>query len=183
MRLIHAFSFLSLSFVAISLLPGCGNSAAKEKTQSSLTEAYQCIPCGYDCDTTIYYAAGDCPHCSMTLVKKSSIHFNNVPVTEVCQYINEHPGIILLDVRTAEEFEGKANPDFGSLKNAINVPVQELENKLAALAPYKQKEILVYCSHSHRSPRASYILTQNGFTNVVNMSGGMSVLKDNTCKK
>ena len=91
--------------------------------------------------------------------------------------------MILLDVRTKEEFEGKTNPNFGKLRNAINIPVQELESRLASIAEFKDKEIIVFCSHSHRSPRASYILTSNGFTNVINMEGGMSVVKDNSCTK
>jgi len=61
--------------------------------------------------------------------------------------------------------------------------VQELEKDISTLAPYKDREIIVYCSHSHRSPRASYILTQNGFSNVTNMAGGMSVMKDTSCMK
>jgi len=43
------------------------------------------------------------------------------------------------------------------------LPVQELEAKIELLAAYKDKEIIVYCSRSHRSPMASYIITQNGF--------------------
>lgn len=101
----------------------------------------------------------------------------------LCQYVTDHPNVVLLDVRTKEEFEGKADPDFGTLKNAINVPVQELEKNISTLAPYKDKEIIVYCSHSHRSPQACYILTQHGFSNVTNMAGGMSVMKDKTCMK
>ena len=101
----------------------------------------------------------------------------------LCQYLAEHPNVVLLDVRTKEEFEGKADPNYGTLKNAINVPVQELEENISKLAPYKEKEIIVYCSHSHRSPQACYILTQNGFSNVTNMAGGMSVMNDNSCKK
>jgi rhodanese-related sulfurtransferase len=45
----------------------------------------------------------------------------------------------------------------------------------------KDKEIIVYCSHSHRSPMATYMLSQNGFANVKNMSGGMSEMKVNDC--
>jgi len=90
---------------------------------------------------------------------------------------------MLLDVRTKEEFEGQANPDFGTLKNAINIPIQILENKLGDIKKYKNREIIVYCSHSHRSPQASYLLTQNGFTHVINMSGGMSTLEKSDCKK
>ena len=67
-------------------------------------------------------------------------------------------------------------------KNAINIPVQELEKRMNELEKYKDKEIIVYCSHSHRSPRASYMLTQNGFKKVTNMLGGMSVWKDQVKK-
>ena len=101
----------------------------------------------------------------------------------LCQYMADHPNVVLLDVRTKQEFEGKADPNYGTLKNAINVPVQELEKNISMLAPYKEKEIIVYCSHSHRSPQACYILTQNGFSNVTNMNGGMSVMKDKSCMR
>jgi len=117
------------------------------------------------------------------LVKKSTVHFKTIQPSEICNYVASHPDVVLLDVRTKEEFEGKANPNFGTLKNAINVPIQVLQNQISSLDAYKNKEIIVYCSHSHRSPRASYILTQNGFTNVINMAGGMSEMKDRTCVK
>lgn len=89
----------------------------------------------------------------------------------------------MLDVGTKAEFEGKADPNFGTLKNAINIPVQELESRLSTISSFKNKEIIVYCSHSHRSPRASHLLTQNGFTKVINMPGGTCVMSDNSCKK
>jgi rhodanese-related sulfurtransferase len=117
----------------------------------------------------------------MDLVEKSTVHFKTIEPPMLCQYIAGHPNVVLLDVRTKEEFEGKADPNYGTLKNAINVPVQELEKNISTLAPYKDKEIIVYCSHSHRSPHACYILTQNGFSNVTNMAGGMSVMKDKSC--
>lgn len=91
--------------------------------------------------------------------------------------------MVLLDVRTKEEFEGAADPNYGSLKNAINIPIDELENRIKSIDHLKNKEIIVYCSHSHRSPRASYLLNQKGFKKVTNMSGGMSMLKDGDCKK
>ena len=144
---------------------------------------YTCIPCGYDCDKLTYAKPGTCAHCQMPLVKKSTIVFTSIQPSAICKYIAGYPGVVLLDVRTREEFEGKANPNFGSLRNAINIPVQELETRISELNAYKKKQIIVYCSHSHRSPRASYLLTQNGFTNVTNLAGGMSVLKDISCKK
>jgi rhodanese-related sulfurtransferase/DNA-directed RNA polymerase subunit RPC12/RpoP len=165
---------LIASFSLILLVPS---------VRHSQPENYQCIPCGSDCDNEVYTSEGKCKHCGMQLIKKSTVHFKTIQPEELCKYVATHKDVVLLDVRTKEEFEGKANPDFGTLKNAINVPIQILENQLSTLEPYKNKEVIVYCSHSHRSPRASYILTQNGFNNVTNMAGGMSEMKDKSCMK
>lgn len=152
-------------------------------TVTSKVEDYRCLPCGSACDEEAYTGPGKCNHCQMQLVKKSTIHFNTIEPADICAYIQKHPRAILLDVRTKAEFEGKADPDFGTLKNAINVPIQELSAKLSSLKGYKDKDIIVFCSHSHRSPQASYLLTQQGFKHVTNMAGGMSVLRDSSCKK
>ena len=93
----------------------------------------------------------------------------------------KNPGVVLLDVRTREEYEGKAD-EYGTLKNAINIPVQELESRIGELKDYKDKEVIVYCFHSRRS-RVHYFHLENGFTNVTNMEAGISVLTDNSCKK
>ena len=161
----------------------CANTAALPSNKPAEGEAWQCTPCGNGCDKTSYNSAGKCPHCNMPLVRSSTIVFKTIEPSAIYDYINKHPDVVLLDVRTKEEFEGKANPDFGTLKGAINIPVQELESRLSGISNLKNKEIIVYCSHSHRSPQASYVLTQNGFTNVTNMAGGMSVLKDSPCKQ
>jgi len=137
---------------------------------------YACTPCGSDCDTTVHTEPGTCKHCNMTLVDRSTIVHKNIQPNKMCS-LNEK-NIVFLDVRTPAEFNGIAEDKFGAIKNAINIPVQELETRIKELEKYKDKEIIVYCSHSHRSPRASYMLTQNGFKNVTNMLGGMSVWKD-----
>jgi rhodanese-related sulfurtransferase len=144
---------------------------------------YRCLPCGSDCDEQAYDEKGSCAHCGMPLVLASTIKFRQVAPTDICAYIAKHPRTILLDVRSKEEFEGTVTPNFGTLKGAINIPIQELGRRLAELEIYRKKEILVFCSHSHRSPQAAYLLNQEGFHNVVNMSGGMSELQDPTCRK
>ena len=157
----------------------CNSFAQNVSTKNA---QYQCLPCGYDCDKAVFDKPGMCSSCHMRLVDKSTVAIKNIPPNEICQYIKKHPGIVLLDVRTKEEFEGKANPNFGGLKNAINIPVQELESRMASISNLKNKEILVFCSHSHRSPQATYLLMQNGFQKVKNMAGGMSVMPDGSCK-
>ena len=155
---------------------------AYSQNVSKKTAQYQCLPCGYDCDKAVYDKPGMCSSCHMKLVNKSTVTIRNIQPDDICQYIKQHPGIVLLDVRTKEEFGGKANPNFGGLKNAINIPVLELESRMASISNLKNKEILVFCSHSHRSPQATYLLMQNGFKNVKNMAGGMSVMHEGSCK-
>ena len=72
--------------------------------------------------------------------------------------------IILLDVQTAEEF---ADAHF---EGAVNIPVDELRQRLGELD--KSKQIYVNCYSGLRSYIACRILTANGFT-CSNLSGGM----------
>lgn len=117
----------------------------------------------------------------MNLVDASTIKFTSIQPGELCSYIKSHPTAILLDVRTKEEFEGKTKPNYGTLQNAINIPIQELEEKVSTISNLKHREIIVYCSHSRRSPQASYLLGTKGFQHVINMEGGLSVMTDSTC--
>lgn len=139
---------------------------------------YVCMPCGYACDSHEFDKPGTCPDCGMQLVDKATVKFKDMTAEDFCKRMTANPAAIILDVRSDEEFTGTTTdvPSFGHFKNAININVTELEQKLDQLAAYKNREILVYCSHSHRSPRASYLLGTKGFTNVVNMRGGVSTL-------
>jgi len=141
---------------------------------------YVCLPCGGDCDHAVYTKAGTCSHCMMKLVDKASIKFNSIEPDAICVFMKDmgEKNVVLLDVRSPGEFNGKDKDKFGKLKGAINIPVDELEKRIAELNKYKNKDIIVYCSHSHRSPRASYILTQKGFNKVTNMLYGMSEWKN-----
>ena len=167
--------FLSLCFFVLMV-------EAYSQTAKAVEE-YVCTPCGNDCDKKVYDKPGTCPHCNMALVKKPSTTFKTIQPENLCKYIANHPGVVLLDVRTKKEFEERSFPNYGSLKNSINIPIQELEQRYKELDAYKSKEIIVFCSHSQRSPRASYMLMQHGFSNVTNMAGGLSELDDDSCKK
>ena len=146
---------------------------------------YVCLPCVSSCDAELHTTPGTCQHCHMPLVDKATVIFKKVQPTQLCNFITSRKQVLLLDVRTPEEFAGTAEEKFGRLKNAVNIPVQQLEQRVKELSKYKNYDIVVYCSHSHRSPRASYILNQHGFKKVTNMEGGMSVwkeqVKENNC--
>lgn len=144
---------------------------------------YQCTPCGEECDDQTYAEEGRCRVCQMELVKQGSINFKNMTPEEVCAFMKANPKVLLLDVRSKDEFDGKTNPDYGTLKNAMNIPVTELSTKVEKLNKYKKKDIIVYCSQGKRSATASYRLGLLGFEKIHNMTGGMSQLNDETCKK
>ena len=168
--------------VSIIIFQSCFNSMAESTSSDKKNlraEEYVCLPCGQDCDTEVINKPGNCSTCHMQLVKKSSIVFKKLLPQDLYAHILKtgHSNIILLDVRTEEEFNGTAPEKFGRLKNAINIPVQQLEERIKELDAYKQKEIIVYCSHSHRSPAASYLLTQKGFKKVTNLQYGMHMWK------
>lgn len=171
--------------LAIVLMESCETANASGTKQNEIDNTYSCMPCGEDCDALIYQQPGTCTHCHMELVKKNTIVHKNIEPENMCS-LNKKD-VVFLDVRTPDEFSGKAEEKFGAIQNAINIPVQELQQRMKELEKYKNKKIVVYCSHSHRSPRASYMLTQAGFKNVTNMSGGMSVwkeqVKNDACNK
>ncbi len=76
---------------------------------------------------------------------------------------------LLVDVRTPAEYQ------IGHLPGAVNIPVQELRERLSELP--KEKEIILYCRVGFRGYLAYRILVQNGFKKVRNLSGGWLTYK------
>lgn len=70
---------------------------------------------------------------------------------------------ILVDVRTAEEFKS------GHLDGSINIPVDELRERLGELD--RNKTIVIYCRVGLSGYIADRILSQNGYK-VLNVTGG-----------
>jgi len=94
----------------------------------------------------------------------------NVNVSEAKQMIESNPYLVILDVRTLEEYKE------GHIENAVWIPVTELESRLHELDTVK--ETLVYCKLGGRSATASQILVDNGFTSVYNMVGGITAWRN-----
>lgn len=73
-------------------------------------------------------------------------------------------GAQLIDVRTPHEFSA------GSIKDAINIPLDDLRTRIDELA--KDRRTIVFCRVGLRGYLAARILMQSGFQDVVNLSGG-----------
>lgn len=70
-------------------------------------------------------------------------------------------GAIILDVRTPNEFKS------GHIKNAVNIPMDQLQGKLAKLKD-KEQCIICYCASGMRSGMAKRMLASNGYKHVYN---------------
>lgn len=103
----------------------------------------------------------------LTIVGQESTE-NEITVEQVRDKITKKEDIILIDVRTAPEFEGS----LGHLPGAILIPFADLESRIEEIEEYKNKEIILYCSSGIRSGRATEILRDKNFK-AVNMIGGM----------
>lgn len=78
----------------------------------------------------------------------------------------------LLDVREAHELE------ICQIPGNIHIPLGELPERLAELASLKDKELVVYCRSGRRSDAAASFLIEHGFTNVLNLDGGILAWSD-----
>jgi len=93
--------------------------------------------------------------------------------------VREHPvtdyralladDIQLVDVR--EPFE----VGTGTLPGAVNIPLGELPARVGELDPARR--VLLLCRSGNRSGQAAQWLAAQGFGDVVNLTGGMSVLE------
>lgn len=81
------------------------------------------------------------------------------------QQAGETPHII--DVRETWEAEESRIP------GSQNIPLGSLPEKLDDLEEWKNQEIIVHCKSGGRSASAKAFLTQQGFTNVRNLVGGI----------
>ncbi len=93
---------------------------------------------------------------------------DSMTVDELKTKLAEGSNTIILDVRTPEELVGP----LGKMNGVINIPIQELENRINELEKYRDKEIAVVCRSGARSDRGTKILNKNGF-NAKNVIGGM----------
>ncbi|MEP7256245.1 MAG: rhodanese-like domain-containing protein [Ferruginibacter sp.] len=111
--------------------------------------------------------------------KNDNVLYKTVYTQDLCNELSSHPGYLLIDVRTPGEYADTSSRglNLGRFKNAVNIEVLELGNRISEISNYKYKPVFVYCSHSQRSRRASKMLADSGFTQVFNINGGMTGLR------
>jgi len=79
---------------------------------------------------------------------------------------NEVP--TLIDVREAHELV------HGMLEGAIHIPMQTVPAKIADFDQHKSKTVVLICRSGKRSDQVGQYLEQLGFSDVINLVGGMN---------
>lgn len=96
-----------------------------------------------------------------------TVTYTNVTGNEFEKLASEKKDAVLLDLRDDKDFKKS------SLENAVNIPMDEFEEKVSQQIKDKDQEVLLYCNTGTRTSEASQILEKNGYTNVINSIDGV----------
>jgi molybdopterin/thiamine biosynthesis adenylyltransferase/rhodanese-related sulfurtransferase len=82
-------------------------------------------------------------------------------------------GVVLIDVREAEEF------DAGHIPGAVHVPRSYLESRIENAVSDRDAHVVLYCQSGNRSAWGAHTLKDLlGYENVESMKGGITLWKD-----
>jgi rhodanese-related sulfurtransferase len=107
----------------------------------------------------------------------SPVAYTLVNTTTFGKFVHTNKDFLLLDTRTTDEFANKYKDSWrniGHLKNAVNIPVKEIEQRLAEIANYKNKPVLLYGFSADADIYAvANTMVGQGFTNVGVLLSGL----------
>lgn len=88
-----------------------------------------------------------------------------VGTLEATQLINR--GALLLDVRSTDEFKR------GHIAGARNIPTEQVAGRAGEIGKNKSNPVVVVCASGARSAAACAALRRLGYTQVMNLRGGI----------
>lgn len=97
---------------------------------------------------------------------------NAVEIEQFVEKMENDTSLVILDVRTPPELEGP----LGKIDGVINIPVQQLNQRIGELQKYKDREIAVICRTGNRSTYGTKVLVENGY-DAFNVLGGMTAYR------
>jgi phage shock protein E len=79
---------------------------------------------------------------------------------------------VILDVRTLEEYSS------GHVPGAINVPYDQVADRVEEFAAFRDADVVVYCQSGKRASMAAADLKAAGFSRVLDLEGHMQGWKE-----
>ncbi len=90
--------------------------------------------------------------------------YKSIDIDQLKQKIDNKEDIAILDIRDKEDY------DKTHIKNSINIPLEEVANRIKELP--RNKELIVYDKTGNRSKLIVESLTKKGFTQAINLING-----------
>jgi len=91
----------------------------------------------------------------------------HIDVRSVKDLIDFGEDVLLLDCREPHEYA------LVHIDGAMLIPLREITTRVGQLEPYRNRRIVVYCHHGHRSLQVTLWLRGQHFAKVQNMTGGI----------
>jgi rhodanese-related sulfurtransferase len=98
---------------------------------------------------------------------RTQTQFRNIRAEELSSLVEGKTPPVLLDIR--EPFELAA---YGAIPGVVNIPMEEVPDRLADLPGDRNAAIVVICQSGSRSLEVSRYLAAQGYSNVMNLAGG-----------
>jgi len=114
----------------------------------------------------IKYGTKTDSECGKDLKDVESLHVLEVCEQDVIRIINTYTDLLILDVRTPEEYEK------GHIDGAINIPKSQLLENMSVIEKITEKYILIYCETGGRSTKVVELLSSKGITNMFHFKNG-----------
>ena len=117
------------------------------------------------CALTLSACAAPAAKMENTPSPSPTVEYKKISAADAKARMDSGDEMIILDVRTKEEF------DAGHIAGAILVPNETIIDEQPELLPDLDAEILVYCRSGNRSAQAAKKLIAMGYTNVADFGG------------
>lgn len=82
--------------------------------------------------------------------------------------LSEPDSTLILDVRTPDEFAS------GHVPNAVNIPYDQLAERLVEIEDFQDSPVVVYCESGGRADKATSVLVDAAFSKIRHLAGDMS---------
>ena len=107
--------------------------------------------------------------CRTVGVSRTAGGYAEVEPPVAAEMILDSPQLVVLDVRSSDEYRGPA----GHIAGSLSAPFDSIERHLPELLPYQNETVIVYGDTATDGAVAAKLLTVAGFHNVVNIAGGL----------
>jgi len=91
-------------------------------------------------------------------------------VEELKQKMDANEDVLLLDVRSVDDYVGEQ----GHVEGSLLIPLEDLPSRLSEIESFQEKTVMTICRTDRRSAQAAQILLKSGFADVHVIKQGMT---------